>query len=186
MKVIFPPMLAFCLAIALFSCAAEDLVTETEELTSANLEVYQTQDLVGLWELVSMESDAAIDLNGDKNFNTDILSETSCFVDMAYDFKANGTVATSQAKLHFNTSGITSCEKGEYSSTYTLENDVLKVSFEDKNGFTVSPGKRIKLTDNKHLLHITLSRAEASAYIKSDTGNSTGVINEITTIYRKK
>lgn len=185
MKVIFPPILACCLAITLFSCAAEDLETETEELKAANLEVYQSQDLVGIWELVSMESDVAINLNGDQNSNTNILKETECFNEMSYDFKADGSVLTSQSKLYFNTSGITSCEKGDYTSSYTVDNDVLRVSFTDKNGITVNPGKQIKLTDNKQLLHITLSRAEASQYIKSDSGNSTQVINEITTIYKK-
>ena len=186
MKVIFSPILAFCLAITLFSCAAEEMQTETEELKAANLVMYETQDLVGIWDLVSMQSDVAIDLNGDNTSNTDILKETECFNLMAYDFKADGNVNTSQAKLHFNTSGITSCEKAEYSSTYTIDNDVLKVSFEDKNGITVNPGKQIRLTDNKQMLHITLERVEATAYIKSDSGNSTEVITKITTIYKKR
>ena len=185
MKVISPPILAFGLAIILFSCAAEDMETPHEELKAANFEVYENQDLVGKWELVSMHTDVAIDLNGDNTSNTDVSIETNCFDEMFYEFKADGTVSTSQAKLHFNTNGITSCEREAFSSTYAIENDVLSVRFEDKNGITVNPGKQIKLTDNKQQLHITLARVEASQYIKSDSGNSTQVINEITTIYKK-
>jgi len=186
MRVIFPPILAICLALTLFSCAAEDMETVTEELKAANLEMYEPRDLEGIWDLVSMQADVPINLNGDNTFNTDILKETECFKGMSYEFKANGTVTTNQAKLHFNATGITSCEKDVYFSTYSLENDVLKVSFEDKNGVTVSPGKQIQLTDNKQMLHITLERLEATAYIKSDSGNSTEVISRITTIYQKR
>ena len=59
-------------------------------------------------------------------------------------------------------------------------------TIEDKNGTTVTPAKQIKLTDNKQRLHITLTRIEATAYIKNDSGNSTEVINSITTIYKKR
>lgn len=186
MKITILPVVVLCLAVTLFSCAAEDMETETVELKSANLEVYQTQDLEGVWELESMHSDVAINLNGDNVTNTDIKAETNCFNDMYYEFKADGTVKTDQAKLHFNSTGITTCDKAAYTSTYTLKNDMLAVSFEDKNGTTVAPEKQIKLTDNKQRLHITLTRIEATAYIKNDSGNSTEVINSITTIYKKR
>src|SRR5699024_10298017 len=97
-----------------------------------------------------------------------------------------GNARGAQSKLYFDTTGITKCDQANYVSTYTLNNDMLAVRFTDKNGNTVAPAKQILLTDNKQKLHITLTRGEATAYINGDNGNSTEVINKITTVYKKQ
>jgi len=186
MKTMIPPVVALCLAITLFSCAAEDIEMQAEELNAANLEVYQTQDLEGIWELESMHSNIAVDLNGNNTASKDIKAETNCFNEMYYEFDSVGNVKANHAKLHFDTTGIKICDQAQMSSTYTLVNDMLAVTFEDKNGKTMAPEKQIKLTDNKQRLHITLSRLEATAYIKNDSGNSTEFIDSIITVYKKR
>ncbi len=182
-----PPALILFLTLMLLSCSAEDTgELEAENLKAANLEVYDAQDLEGIWDLYSMHSDVAVDFNDDDTTNTDIMAETDCFDTMFYDFDSDGNVTATQAKLHINTTGIASCNSGVYSSPYSIKDDMLTVSFHDKNGTLITTTKQIKLTEDKQFLHLSLTRFEASGYIKDDSGNSTEVINSISTVYKKR
>lgn len=184
---LFPPALILFLSLVLISCSGEEMeALQADDITAANLEVYEAKDLEGIWDLESMVADVAVDFNGDKNANTDIKAETDCFNSMFYEFGSTGNVSATQAKLHINTTGIASCQIGNYSSPYKVSNDSLTVSFHDKNGIYVTTKKKFKLTDDKQVLHLTLTRFETSGYIKDDSGNSTQDINEITTVYRKR
>ncbi len=184
---LFPPALLLTLFLVFISCSKEDLgEMQAEEITVSNLEVYEVKDLEGIWDLYTMHSDVAVDFNGDGTSNKDIKAETGCFNTMFYDFDSTGNVTATQAKLHIDKTGIASCNSGTYSSPYTIENDMLTVSFHDKNGNYVSTTKQIKLTDEKQFLHLSLTRLETTGYIKDDSGNSTEIINSITTIYKKR
>ena len=184
---LFPPTLILSLALLLFSCSAEDADDlQAENLKATNLVVYNAEDLEGTWDLYTMNSNVAVDFNGDNVANKDIMVETNCFDTMFYDFNSTGHVTATQAKLHINTTGIASCDTGVYSSPYKLEGDMLTVSFHDKNGTLRTTTKQIKLTENNQFLHLSLSRFEASAYIKDDSGNSTAVIDTIATVYKKR
>ncbi len=181
------PALILCLTLILISCSAENMgELQAEDLKAANLEVYEVKDLEGIWDLYSMHSDVAVDFNGDDTTNTDIMVETDCFKTMFYDFDSTGNVTATQAKLHINATGISSCNIGVYSSPYTIKDDMLTVSFHDKNGTLITTTKQIKLTEDKQFLHLSLTRLEASAYIKDDSGNSTAVIDSIATVYKKR
>lgn len=184
---LFPPALILGLSLLLLSCSAEDTSElQAENLKTANLAVYNDADLEGIWDLHSMHSNVAVDFNGDNVSNTDIKAETHCFDSMFYEFKSTGHVTATQAKLHINTTGISSCDKGEYSSIYKIDGDKLTVSFHDKNGILRTTTKQIKLTDNKQFLHISLNRFETTGYINDDSGNSTAVIDSVSTVYKKR
>lgn len=184
---LFPPTLILSLSLILISCSAEDPgELQAENLKAANLEVYESKDLEGIWDLHSMVSDVAVDFNGDGTANKDILVETDCFDTMNYEFLSTGNVTATQAKLHINTTGIASCNIGVYSSPYTIKDDMLTVSFHDKNGTYITTTKQIKLTEDKQFLHLSLTRFEASGYINDDSGNSTAVIDSIATVYKKR
>ncbi len=183
----FPPALIFGLSLLLISCSAEDTNDlQAENLKAANLVVYQTADLEGIWDLYSMHSNVEVDFNGDNVSNKDIRLETNCFNSMYYEFKSTGQVTASQAKLYINTTGIASCNNGIYSSPYTLDGDKLTVSFHDKNGTLITTTKQILLSEDKQYLHLTLTRFEATGYINDDSGNSTAVIDNIATVYKKR
>ncbi len=183
----FPPALILCLSLLFISCSGEDMeMTDAEDLNAANLEIYEAKDLEGIWDLYSMHSDVAVDFNGDGTSNKDVKAETNCFNNMSYNFTADGKVTATQNKLHINTTGIESCDEGVYDSTYSLEDDMLTVSFHDKDGTLRTTTKQIKLMDNKQSLHISLTRFETTGYINDDSGNSTAVIDSIATVYKKR
>lgn len=87
-----------CVTMLFFACAGEGLEEQSTiaPVVTANIEY---SDLVGHWVLSVMESDADVDLNKDGDFNSNLLSETSCFKPMSIIFYADKTFSSVNARL---------------------------------------------------------------------------------------
>ncbi|WP_079735136.1 hypothetical protein [Salegentibacter salegens] len=92
----------FVLMLVLVSCEPnEDAVAETEITATNAMATITPEDLEGEWILSAMETDTVVDLNSDGVFNSNILLETDCFVDMGVVFYAGGDMTTTNSKLDF-------------------------------------------------------------------------------------
>ncbi|MDT0685154.1 DUF5004 domain-containing protein [Autumnicola psychrophila] len=172
---------------------------ENDEMTVASAEVLKVSNatieqssLIGRWELSSMASDVAVNLNdGDPDTSTDILEETTCFNEMYFVFNEDGSVKTGQAKLDFK-NGF-DCSYGIYFAEYDVVNNsdssVLEVTF-DVDGVTYTDSKTIELTNEngEELLHVITTASEIDGANYINDGRDTTVVSEITrleTIYTK-
>lgn len=183
-------LLLLTLSGMLFSCGGEDLDDMMEpEFKSSNLTAdISSSDLLGKWVIDSMEADQEVNFNGDAVSSTDILSETSCFEDMMYyEFRADETVKTGQAKLSFHSSGNFTCDKGEYYATYEVNGDILSVKF-NFSGSTVTENKQIRLSSDEKwdYLHVTLDEIEAAAYVNDPGDTNSSHIGFIEMTYKKE
>ncbi|MDT0675097.1 hypothetical protein [Autumnicola musiva] len=192
------PIACIMLAFSIMSCEADqDEMMEVQQTQSKMLTANATiesSDLVGRWELVSMTSDVAVNLNdGEPDSSTNILEETDCFNAMYFHFYDNGNVETGQAKLNFTTPGGFSCSYGAYSANYDVvnENDTtkLEVTF-DLNGMTITETKNISLsseTDGEYLtVTLTAAEVDGASYINDGRENTVvGDVTQIETVYKK-
>ena len=189
MNKLFNSILFTGLSLSLISCGGEDLddiqaENSSHDLLTADI-TFNQADLVGTWRLESMISDTPVDFNDEDDVkNNNILLETNCFDGMNYVFDSAGNVAATQARLFFNSTGIETCNSGTYYATYELDGDQLKIYF-TFNGTNTSEVKTIALSEDKQLLSISLTRAEASYYINDDSNTSTSVIGAVDLVYRK-
>ncbi|MDT0643407.1 DUF5004 domain-containing protein [Zunongwangia sp. F363] len=183
----------------LSSCEAnQDEMMEVQEAQSkmftANASIESNQ-LVGRWELVSMTSDVAVNLNdGEPDSSTNILEETDCFNKMYFEFFDNGALETGQAKLDFSAaSNGFSCESGVYFAQYDINNEgessKLDITF-DVDGMTVTETKNISLSSNENgeFLTVTLTASEVDQANYINDGRENTVVGDITsleTVYKK-
>lgn len=92
----------FGLMLVLASCEPnEDQVAETEINTLNATADITPEDLEGEWKLSAMITDTVVDLNNDGVYNSNILLETDCFVDMGVVFYAGGDMTTTNSRLDF-------------------------------------------------------------------------------------
>ncbi|WP_168191352.1 MULTISPECIES: lipocalin family protein [Antarcticibacterium] len=182
-------LLALCMCGMLFSCGGEDLDDTGEPVfKSSNLTAdISSADLLGKWELIGMEGDREVDFNGDGIGSIDMLSETSCFNIMYYEFFDNGVVETGQARLWFDSSGNFTCLSGEYAATYSISQDILRVDF-NLNGSPMTEEKQIALTSDAtgDYLHVTLSDLEAAAYVNDPGTTNASHLSLIKMVYKKE
>lgn len=88
--------------IVLGSCEPNEVPVGEAEITATNaMATITPEDIVGEWKLSAMNTDTDVDLNNDGVFNSNILLETDCFVDMGMVFYADGEMITTNAKLDF-------------------------------------------------------------------------------------
>lgn len=180
--------------IGLSSCSSEPAedelmvlnATGTEQVSSADI---SSGDLTGTWRIYSMSADVAVDFDKDGAGSQDILSETGCFSNMYFTFNQDGSVQTTQARLYFDTSGNFTCNEKNYSATYEVTNNQLKVFF-SVDGVSYSEVKDISLSGNgiDEFLHVSLTKAETSAavYVAPDPGNTVASeIQKIDFVYIK-
>lgn len=169
------------------SCEPETMSLNEEPITTVDATI-ERSSLVGRWELESMDSDVAVNLNFDESSSTDILSETRCFDNMFYTFQANGDVTTGQAKLDFGPEDDEfKCNYGEYSASYDVnDQNELEVTFE-YNGSTLTETKSISLYEEgtEEFMKVTLSEMEASAYVDDPGTTVASEIEEIIMVYKK-
>ncbi|MDT0648515.1 hypothetical protein [Autumnicola edwardsiae] len=181
------------------SCEPEsdEMATSSKEVLKVSNATIEQSALVGRWELSSMTSDVAVDLdepytNDSTDTSTNILEETDCFNEMYFDFGDDNKVITGQAKLDF-ADGF-SCNYGTYSATYNIvnENDATKlvVTFEI-DGMTITDSKTIELTTDEsgqEFLHVILTDQEVDDASYINDGREDTVVKDITrleTIYTK-
>ncbi|MDT0646987.1 hypothetical protein RM545_09815 [Zunongwangia sp. F260] len=180
------------------SCEPENdemAVAGAEVLKVSNATIEQSS-LIGRWELSSMTSDVAVDLdepytNDSADISSNILEETTCFNEMYFVFNEDGSVKTGQAKLDFK-NGF-DCSYGIYFAEYDVVNNsdssVLEVTF-DVDGVTYTDSKTIELTNEngEELLHVITTASEVDGANYINDGRDTTVVSEITrleTIYTK-
>lgn len=158
------------------SCSTE---TTQEEVSSLNAtaSVFEGQDikpadLIGVWSIQEMEADIAVDLNQDGTSTTDMLSETTCFDPMYFDFSANGGVATEQARISFPDGKLVCDGIGFYTATYSVSGNTLTVNAEI-DGQAVTFTKTIGLSSDAdgEYLHVALEDYEVDQFV-SDPGNT--------------
>ena len=189
-------MLLGMLAPLFVACSAEDPAIEesSNEVTEGLHQTYdiQSEDLVGKWNLVSMNSlDVPVDLDLNSVESKDILTETTCFESMYFNFDLNGKVTTRQARLFFETeSGAMACDAGTYSADYVVDGNVLTVNFTFQ-GISSSENRTIDVyeVNGEEFLEMKLTYAEAKAYISNpDFVSPTGAtsVGAVTMLYKKE
>ena len=127
-------MVVAVMAPVFVACSADDEMQKSSlNVTDGLNQTYdiQSEDLVGTWNLVSMNSEAvAVNLDRNATESTDILTETRCFDGMKFTFDLNGAVVTDQAKLYFDTQdGAMKCKPTTYNANYEVNGNELKVGF---------------------------------------------------------
>lgn len=166
------------------ACSAdEEMEKSSLNVTDGLNQTYdiQSEDLVGTWNLVSMNTVAVpVDLNLDETQSNDVMTETRCFDQMSFTFDLDGNVTTQQAKLDFDTSdGKMSCQQGSYNAVYEVNGNELKVGF-SFGGTTAYQTRTIDVytVGGEDFLQLDLTYAEAQQYIKDTTFVSpTGATN---------
>lgn len=163
------------------ACSTETAVDEMDSL-NATASVFEGQDikpaqLIGTWNILTMESDVAVDLNSDGVESTAILSESTCFDSMYFEFSANGTVGTQQARLSFPNGEMVCDGDGFYTAEYTVSGNTLTVNAEI-DGQPVTFTKTVGLSSdaNGEYLHVALEDFEVDQFV-SDPGNT--VVSDI-------
>ena len=130
----------FCACIPMFmiqSCSDDD-----DE--SASLE--------GTWEMTSLRTETAFDLDDDGTASTDIFAEGGCYADNFVTFKEDGEV-----NIYFSLTNITLTlpdETYEYEciepnliqTTYTVQGDVVDVDFQSYHATGVINNKTMVVT----------------------------------------
>lgn len=174
MNGIFTKTLILVVAIAMFSCAAEDRDdVQSNTLKSADLTTtLVASDLVGVWDLSIMEADTPVDINKDGTSNKNILAETNCFSDMGVDFKEDMTFTTTNARLDFidgpNNDEFT-CEKGRSDfGTWDVDGDVLILNI-NIDGMVYTERKQLTITPTTFAFAVT--KFESDKYV-NDPGNT--------------
>lgn len=186
-------------ALVLTGCAGEDL-TESENLslnaTSTTNVVSQditAADLLGTWNMHSMTSvETTVDFDQNGQYTNNLLEETDCFDPMYFIFKESGEVATYQSRLFFNayTGAFTCHTTGNYVATYTVEGNILTVTFIVK-GVQYTETRTVSLYNengNEYLM-VTLTKGEtdAAVYVADDPGNTVASeIQKIEMVYIKQ
>ena len=188
-------MVLAMLAPVFVACSAdEEMEKSSLNVTEGLNQTYdiQSEDLVGTWKLVSMNSlDVPVNLDRNETESTDILTETRCFDQMSFTFSLDGKVATEQAKLYFDTAdGKMECMSGAYNADYEVNGNELKVTFVF-GGMTAYETRTIDVyeADGKEYLELDLTYSEAQKYISDTTFVSpTGATNvtAIKMVYQKQ
>lgn len=158
----------------LISCSGDDM----EDLKSAdyNAQMINTfiydSDLVGEWKIKSMISNKVSDLNGDGEFGSDLLKESSCFEEMIYTFKGNKTFTIINSTLELNSLN----DKDDFicqntttiSGKWSIKDDMLTLYIR-KNNQEYQEQKHLILIDDSFFLEI--NKIESRDFI-NDKGNS--------------
>ena len=181
----------------LVACSADSTTEEMASLdvTASNMTVAEVTaaSLEGTWNMYSMTSIGEgndVDFNKDGNYTYDLLSETYCFDAMFFTFKPDGTVATEQARLFFNSTGQFTCQTtGNYSATYNVLGNELSVTFSvDGNQYTETKTVSQYTENGEEFLKVTLTKEETSSavYVANDPGTTVASgIQQIDMIYKK-
>lgn len=170
MKKIF--LSAVLLSLMLFSCSKDSMNEQNDLLKVSNLTTVTSNDMVGSWALSKMTADTAVDLNGDKVNNTNLLAETSCFNNMDITFNTDGTFISHNATMTFESGSDAnnfSClgdrvDQGDWE----VRNDSLILTLVI-NSETYIHKKAINLGDNTFSFDV--SKVESNLYV-NDPGNT--------------
>lgn len=157
----------------LMACEPESVSLQEDTLKASNLTTsIDKNSLIGEWKVTTMEADTLVDLNGDGNWNTNILAETDCFQNMGVIFNNDGTTSTTNAKLDFTlgTNGDEfgcTAERTDY-GTWDVENDELVMNL-DIDGMTYTERKQINQTETTFSMEVT--KFESDQYV-NDPGDT--------------
>lgn len=157
----------------LTACEPESVSVQEDSLKASNLTTtIDKNSLIGEWKVTTMEADTLVDLNGDGNWNTNILAETDCFQNMGVIFNTDGTTSTTNAKLDFTLGangdefGCTA-ERTDY-GTWDVENDELVMNL-DIDGMIYTERKQINQTETTFSMEVT--KFESDQYV-NDPGDT--------------
>lgn len=171
----------------LVACEPESQSIQEDSLKASNLTTsIDKNSLIGDWKVTSMEADTLVDLNGDGNWNTNILAETDCFQNMGVVFNADGTTSTTNAKLDFTLGasgdefGCTA-ERTDY-GTWDVENDELVMNL-DIDGMTYTDRKKITQTENTFSMEVT--KFESDQYVNDPGDTQASKIRILSVEYTK-
>lgn len=171
----------------LVACEPESQSIQEDSLKASNLTTsIDKNSLIGEWKVTTMEADTLVDLNGDGNWNTNILAETDCFQNMGVVFNADGTTSTTNAKLDFTLGasgdefGCTA-ERTDY-GTWDVENDELVMNL-DIDGMTYTDRKKITQTENTFSMEVT--KFESDQYVNDPGDTQASKIRILSVEYTK-
>ena len=179
----------------LIACSADNVDEEMTTLnaTTSTVEMQELtmNDLLGTWKMNSMTSSDAVDFDQNGVYTYDLLEETECFDPMYFIFNEDGSVATEQARLYFNsvTGAFTCSTTGDYTATYQISGDELTVTFL-VDGVQYTETKTIsRYSENgAEFLKVTLTKQETNSavYVANDPGTTVASgIQQIDMIYKK-
>ena len=178
----------------LVACSADSINEEmsTLDATAANMTVAEVtvSSLEGTWNMYSMTSSDSVDFDQNDVYTYNLLEETDCFDPMYFDFGTDGTVATKQARLFFNSTGAFTCQDtGDYSATYDVLGNELSVTF-TVDGMQYTETKTVsQYTENgEEFLKVTLTKQETNSavYVANDPGTTVASeIQQIDMVYKK-
>jgi hypothetical protein len=168
-------LLFLALAVVLTSCEDDEALATT----STN----NTPNIIGSWELTSLQADVAIDFNNDGTSNTELFNETFCFDNRILTFDAANNFSVDLPDLDTDANNVLSCTDASYSGTYTIDmNSRLSVTV-PVNGGTVTDDKVISVTATT--ITFTVTRSEVTQYFNPASGTPADNINSIAVTYTK-
>ena len=172
-------------------CSTETINEETSSL-NATASLFEGQDiqqnqLVGTWNIVSMTSDVAVDLNADGSSNVDLLDETTCFDPMYFIFNADGGIETKQGRISITEEQLECDGTGVYTATYSVDGNELTVLAEI-NGEVYPLKKTIGLSSdaNGEYLHVAVEDYEVEQIIADPGTTVASDIQRIEVVYKKQ
>ncbi|MEG9327197.1 lipocalin family protein [Salinimicrobium catena] len=192
MKKIALNLLSLAVATTLFVGCSTDTLTEENSSLNATATVFEGQDiqqnqLVGTWIIESMTSNIAVDLDANGSSSVDLLTETTCFDGMYFDFNAEGIVETEQGRISILEDRVECDGSGVYTAGYEVSGNTLSVTAEI-NGQTVTLTKTIGLSSDAsgEYLHVAIEDYEVEQIV-SDPGNTVASdIERIEIVYKKQ
>lgn len=147
----------------LTSCDPESLTTQS------------TNAIAGSYVVTSLQSNVAVDLDGNGTSSTDMLSEATCVQQMTVDFNANGTFSAVVADVSFDVNNILVCTTSVETGTYTYANGILTVTAMF-NGGSVTESQAVVLNPTNFSFTLDSNRIN-QAFPDLSTTRAAGISN---------
>lgn len=185
----------FAVSLFLISCSGEDMDDNQAEAFTSPIVTADViySDLIGKWNLTSMEVDTLVDLNNDNVGNTNLLQETDCFKDMSITFSDNEGVrefSSVNARMDFragDTNDQFACMQtngGPDNGTWDIDGDGNLVLYMTIDGKTYTHTKILTYSGSTFALEVT--KAESQVYVTSDpTGTAVEKVTVVSVEYSR-
>lgn len=140
------------------------------------------QNLAGTYVLTSLQSNVAVDLDGNGTTSTDLMTEVACLRQFTVTFNVDGSFTALIADADFNPNNVLVCTTRTESGTYTYVNGLLTVTIV-VNGGTVTESEQAIL--NATNFSFTLDSGRISQFFSSIAGTPANGITNLDFVYTR-